>query len=114
MHARPSPSLETPCRAAYLVFKREHNAASRDRQADVEHLKALLDHYLAPYPKEGATHYFGNIGNYQLKWESHTEFVSYTIFDQKSKTKAFDVKTFELFPDEWLSSSPYVLSLIHI
>jgi len=108
IHARPSPSLKSPFQAAYLVFKREHNAASRDRRVDLEQLNALLDHYAAPHPQTGATHYFGPIGNYELKWESHTEFVSYTIFDRDGETRPFDVKTFELFPLDWLSSSPYV------
>jgi len=40
IHARPSPSLKSPCQAAYLVFKREHNAASRDRRVDLEQLNS--------------------------------------------------------------------------
>ena len=41
LHARPFPTLDAPCRAAYLAVKPAENAAGRDRAADVAHLKAL-------------------------------------------------------------------------
>ncbi|MBT8411677.1 MAG: DUF3422 domain-containing protein [Octadecabacter sp.] len=106
LHARPFPTLEAPCRAAYLAIKPAQNAAGRDRAADMAHLKVLLDHYAAPHPEEGATHYFGQIGRHQLKWESHTEFVTYTIFGEGVASQAFDAKTFGLFPEDWLAAAP--------
>ena len=106
LHARPFPTLEAPCRAAYLAIKPAQNAAGRNRAADMAHLKVLLDHYAAPHPEEGATHYFGQIGRHQLKWESHTEFVTYTIFGEGVATQAFDAKTFGLFPEDWLAAAP--------
>lgn len=106
LHARPFPTLDAPCRAAYLAIKPAENAAGRDRAADVAHLKALLDHYAAPHPEEGATHYFGAIGRHMLKWESHTEFVTYTIFGEGVASEAFDASTFAMFPDDWLKAAP--------
>ncbi len=118
LHARPFPTLQAPCSAAYLAIKPAENAAGRDRAGDVAHLKALLDHYAAPHPEEGATHYFGQIGRNLLKWESHTEFVTYTIFGtgngaggangngKAASEAAFDPKAFEAFPDGWLSAAP--------
>ncbi|NBD30033.1 MAG: DUF3422 family protein [Alphaproteobacteria bacterium] len=108
LHARPFPQAQAPCRAAFLALKPARNAARRDRAADLEHLKALLDHYAAPHPEEGATHYFGQIGKYQLKWESHTEFVTYTIFGSGVSDTPFDAQTFAVFPEEWLETAPGV------
>ena len=106
LHARPFPTLDAPCRAAYLAIKPAENAAGRDRAADVAHLRALLDHYAAPHPEEGATHYFGQIGQHLLKWESHTEFVTYTVFGQGAAKTPFDAQTFAMFPEDWLASAP--------
>jgi uncharacterized membrane-anchored protein len=106
LHARPFPTLDAPCRAAYLAIKPAENAAGRDRSADVAHLKALLDHYAAPHPEKGATHYFGQIGRHLLKWESHTEFVTYTIFGEGPAPIPFDAQTFAMFPEDWLSEAP--------
>ena len=106
LHARPFPTLGAPCRAAYLAIKPAEDAAGRDRAADMAHLIALLDHYAAPHPEEGATHYFGQIGRHLLKWESHTEFVTYTIFGEGAAESPFDAKTFAMFPEDWLANAP--------
>ncbi len=106
LHARPFPVLEAPCRAAYLAIKQPENAAARDRNADFAHLLDLLDRYAAPHPDPGATHYFGQIGKYHLKWESHTEFVTYTVFGNGVAEKPFDAETFAIFPEDWLEQAP--------
>ncbi len=108
LHARPFPSLEAPCRAAYLAIKQPEDAAGRDREADRAHLLNLLDRFGAAHPQPGATHYFGQIGKHQLKWESHTEFVTYTLFGNDTAEKPFDAETFKLFPEDWLANAPGV------
>jgi uncharacterized membrane-anchored protein len=106
LHARPFPSLEAPGRAAYLAIKQPKDAAQRDRALDRAHLIALLDRFGAQHPQPGATHYFGEIGRHKLKWESHTEFVTYTVFGQGAAERPFDAHTFRVFPEEWLADAP--------
>jgi len=108
LHARPFPVLTAPCRAAYLAIKPVTDAANRDRGADRAHLIALLDRYGAPHPQPDATHYFGDIGDHRLKWESHTEFVTYTIFGDGTSDRPFEARTFDLFPEDWLAEAPGV------
>ncbi len=106
LHARPFPSVDAPSRAAYLAIKPASNAAGRDRDADRAHLIALLDRFGAQHPQPGATHYFGTIGKHKLKWESHTEFVTYTIFGEGLAQRPFDAATFGVFPEDWLEAAP--------
>ncbi|SEM65863.1 Uncharacterized membrane-anchored protein [Palleronia salina] len=106
LHARPFPSLSAPCFAAYLAIKAPENAAGRDRTADRDHLVALLDRFGAQHPKADATHWFGQIGRYELKWEQHTEFVTYTIFGDGVAEKPFDSGIFDVFPNDWLADAP--------
>lgn len=106
LHARPFPTLTAPCRAAYLAIKQPKDAAARDRSLDRDHLIALLDRYGAPHPQPGATHYFGDIGRHKLKWESHTEFVTYTVFGDGVADTPFDASTFAMFPEDWLADAP--------
>jgi len=106
LHARPFPTLDAPCRAAYLAIKQPERAAARDRDLDRQHLIALLDRYGVAHPQPGATHYFGDIGRYKLKWESHTEFVTYTIFGDGVADQPFDASTFAMFPEDWLADAP--------
>jgi uncharacterized membrane-anchored protein len=106
LHARPFPSLTAPCRAAYLAIKQETDAANRDRARDRAHLDALLDRFGGDRPAPNATHFFGKLGKYHLKWESHTEFVTYTLFDDGVAEKPFDGTTFDMFPADWLAEAP--------
>jgi uncharacterized membrane-anchored protein len=106
LHARPFPSVSAPSRAAFLALKPASNAADRDRGADRAHLIDLLDRFGAQHPPPDATHYFGRIGKHQLKWESHTEFVTYTIFGEGLAERPFDAATFAVFPQDWLDHAP--------
>ncbi len=108
LHARPFPSLTAPCHAAFLAIKQEVDASARDRDLDRAHLLTLLDRYGAPHPQPGATHWFGQLGRYELKWESHTEFVTYTLFGDGVADRPFDGTTFAAFPEDWLDDAPGV------
>lgn len=106
LHARPFPVLRAPCRAAYVAFKQPGNAAKRDRAVERAHLIALLDRFGADHPAPEATHYFGQLGKHMLKWESHTEFTTYTIFDEGVAATPFSAETFGMFPADWLEAAP--------
>lgn len=106
LHARPFPSMSAPCTAAYIAIKQPDMAAVRDRDADLAHLTALLDRYGAPHPQPGATHYYSQIGKHWLKWEQHTEFVTYTVFAEGVSDRPFDPAEFAPFPSDWLEAAP--------
>ncbi len=106
LHARPFPSTGAPCMAAYVAFKQPSMAASRDRSLDLEHLIELLDRHGAPHPQPNATHYYGPVGRHWLKWEQHTEFVTYSIFSEGVGPRAFDPAEFDPFPADWLETAP--------
>jgi len=108
LHARPFPTLGAPSRAAYLAIKPSKGGVPRDFVGERAHLIALLDRYGAPHPQPGATHYSGQIGKHRLKWESHTEFLTYTVFIDGAGDRAFDAEVFDVFPDEWLNNAPGV------
>jgi uncharacterized membrane-anchored protein len=106
LHARPFPELAAPCRAVYLAIKPAQGAAERDKSRDFAHLIALLDRYGAPHPAPGAGHYSGTLGRNVLKWEMHTEFVSYTLFADDVASNPFSGELFRLFPADWLREAP--------
>ena len=41
-----------------------------------------------------------------LKWEQHTEFVTYTAFVPGLEERPFDPVSFEVFPSDWLAEAP--------
>ncbi|MSU91326.1 DUF3422 family protein [Rhodobacteraceae bacterium 2CG4] len=106
LHARPFPELRAPCRAAHIAIMPERDAAERDRARDLDHLCALLDRHGAPRPAPGANHHSARLGRAFLKWEQHTEFVTYTLFVPGLGDTPFDGSAHALFPDDWLGSAP--------
>jgi uncharacterized membrane-anchored protein len=106
LHARPFPSMEVPSTVVFLAVKRPTEAVSRDHSADLAHLIELLDRHGATHPQTGATHYSGQIGRYMLKWEQHTEFVTYTAYWSGIGTRVFDPRDAEVFPQDWLERAP--------
>ncbi len=106
LHARPFPSLEAPCHAVYLAIKEPLDAANRSRDADRAHLIELLERHGSAHPQPEATHFSGAIGRTDLKWESHTEFVTYSAFGKGVSGRAFDPAEAKVFPSDWLTRSP--------
>ncbi|WP_159808896.1 DUF3422 family protein [Litoreibacter roseus] len=108
LHARPFPTLDAPCGAVYLAIKRPEGAAARDKDADRQHLTQLLDRFGATHPQPGATHWFGDLGKHKLKWEQHTEFVTYTLFVDQVEERPFNGQIFSHLPTDWLAKAPGV------
>ena len=106
LHARPFPSLEVPSTAVYVAIKEPVQAQNRDRGADLAHLLALLDRHGSAHPQPGATHFSGPIGRAELKWESHTEFVTYSAFTKGVSARPFDPAEAEVLPEDWLAAAP--------
>ena len=106
LHARPFPVLEVPSTAVYVAIKEPAQAQNRDRSKDRAHLLALLDRHGSAHPQPDATHFQGPIGRAELKWESHTEFVTYTALSPGLSKRPFDPADAEVLPEDWLSAAP--------
>ncbi|KAF0171587.1 MAG: hypothetical protein FD162_2911 [Rhodobacteraceae bacterium] len=106
LHARPFPALSAPCVAAYIAIKAPQDPQNRDRAADRAHLLAMLDRHGSPHPQPEATHFSGMVGRSELKWESHTEFVTYSAFSPGLPVRPFDPAEMEVFPENWLAEAP--------
>ncbi|WP_298846743.1 DUF3422 family protein [uncultured Ruegeria sp.] len=114
LHARPFPVANSPCTVIFLAIKKPDAAVARDRNKDIEHLINLLDRHGAQHPQPEATHFAGQIGRHWLKWEQHTEFVTYTAIANNVSDRAFNPADFEVFPPDWLmvSSGQRITSLL--
>ncbi len=106
LHARPFPVAEVPCTVVFLAIKKTEQNLRQDGQEDIAHLTDLLDRHGALHPQPEATHYAGQIGRHWLKWEQHTEFVTYTAISRNVSDRAFNPADFEVFPPDWLMASP--------
>ncbi|MCW1917883.1 DUF3422 domain-containing protein [Rhodobacter sp. KR11] len=104
LHARPFPVLQAPATAVFMALMPPEGAA-RDKGQDLAHLLDLLDRHGAAHPQPNANHFSGPIGRSELKWESHTEFVTFSAFTPGVSARPFDPFEAEVFPESWLAAA---------
>ncbi|MBE7941769.1 MULTISPECIES: DUF3422 domain-containing protein [Ramlibacter] len=105
LHARPPEPVAPPLAVTHIVMA----AQPQERAASREHLGRLLhDHHL-PAPDEGITHLRTALGVTRLRWELHTEFVSWT-FSQPFDLAGFNANApptgLRAVPEDWLATLP--------
>ncbi len=106
LHARPFQPMQAPGRCLHLALKPPQGAAERDTRADRDHLVALLDRHGAAHPGPNASHHTTELGRVRLKWEQHTEFVSYTLYEDAPADTLFAPTLMQHLPDDWLAGMP--------
>ncbi|MDJ0947553.1 MAG: DUF3422 domain-containing protein [Alphaproteobacteria bacterium] len=102
LHARPFAELAPPEEASHFAFLSGDGGA----QAARAHLAAICDRFGVAHPPMGATHFNVDLGPLRLKWEQHTEFVSYTLFRHGPFDAPFAQPPSTYMPENWLADAP--------
>lgn len=114
IHARPPEAMSAPLALSHIVMLGD----AAQREASRVHVAALLrDHHL-PQPDGQSTHLRLDVGGFRIRWELHTEFVSWTF------SRAFDPAGFgqqepptavQAVPQAWLAALPgQCLAALHL
>jgi uncharacterized membrane-anchored protein len=114
VHARPPEPMQVPLAISHIVMW----ADSQGREASRAHLSQLLSDHHQPSPGPEITHLRVDLGHWRLRWELHTEFVSWTFMRDASE----DVLSmnpppaaWQAVPQEWLRALPGVaLAKLHL
>lgn len=114
VHARPPQALSAPLAISHVVMVCD----AAQREASREHVAALLrDHHL-PLPDPQSSHIRMDMGQFHIRWELHTEFVTWTFmcplqaerFDEHEPERALDA-----VPQDWFAGLPgQCLSSLHL
>ncbi len=105
IHARPPEAMTAPIAISHIVMvaNREERAASR------AHVAALLRSHHLPAPDEHSIHVRMDLGAFRIRWELHTEFVTWGFsraLDGASSDDREPVTALEAVSPEWLSALP--------
>jgi uncharacterized membrane-anchored protein len=105
VHARPPEPMAAPLAICHMVMLADADV----RQASRAHLISLLhDHHL-PVPDEQTNHLRVDMGTWRLRWELHTEFVTWTFMADAPmglpKAGDYDLALRQL-PQDWLKNLP--------
>ena len=114
IHARPPEAMNAPLAISHVVMVCD----DAQREASRAHVAALLrDHHL-PLPDAQSTHIRMEVGPFRMRWELHTEFVSWTFMRalqadtgaEREPESAIDV-----VPQEWFAGLPgQCLASLHL
>ena len=112
IHARPPEAMTAPLAISHVVMvcNAEQRAASR------AHVAELLRNHHLPLPDEHANHFRMEMGPYRIRWEAHTEFVSWTFLSDLHQVSADDLpRASDMLPQDWLERLPgECLSSMHV
>jgi uncharacterized membrane-anchored protein len=105
IHARPPEAMNAPLAISHIVMLGDAD----EREASRAHIAALLrDHHL-PQPDAQSTHIRMDVGPFRIRWELHTEFVTWS-FSRPIEAAGFGERepatAIESVPKEWLAELP--------
>jgi uncharacterized membrane-anchored protein len=114
VHARPPEALAPPLVISHVVMLCD----AGEREASRAHLATLLRDYLLPLPDAGATHLRMDLGSFRLRWELHTEFVTWTFscpFDATGFGDHQPATAADRVPQAWFAALPgRMLGAVHL
>jgi len=105
VHARPPEAMAVPLAITHVVMWADAAA----REASREHLSVLLrNHHLSALDAH-SNHTRVELGPFRLRWELHTEFVTYTFLralDAEECSEREHPSAFDVVPRDWLNALP--------
>jgi uncharacterized membrane-anchored protein len=114
IHARPPDAMTVPLAISHVVMVCD----AAQREASRAHVAALMrDHHL-PLPDAATTHLRTDVGSFRIRWELHTEFVSWT-FMRTLPTDGSSVRepapAIDAVPQDWFARLPgQCLTSLHL
>ena len=107
LHNRPYPLVDTPCCVTHIALL----VSREQRKAEYEHLVQLCQRFSINPPAENASCFYQDFGGFELRWESHMEFSTYTFVCSGSDPESFITKPYtgralQYVPRDWLQNLP--------
>ncbi|MBC7649633.1 MAG: DUF3422 domain-containing protein [Vitreoscilla sp.] len=114
IHARPPESMTAPVAVSHVVML----TSPSERAASRAHVAELLRNQHLPMPDATSTHLRMDLGQYRLRWEMHTEFVTWTFMRQLDAAPVpgqTPPTASQVVPQEWLAALPgQCLASVHV
>ncbi|MDO8448526.1 MAG: DUF3422 domain-containing protein [Rhodoferax sp.] len=114
VHARPPQALAAPLAISHVVMACD----AAQRNASRVHVATLLrDHHL-PLPDPQSSHFRMDLGAFHIRWELHTEFVTWTFMSALSTERLGELepaRALDAVPQDWFAGLPgQCLSSLHL
>ena len=99
VHARAPFNLNLPVRASHLALLLSNDEKLQERQ----HLISLCERFGVTPPEKEADHFSANLNSFQIRWEQHGEFSTYSFYVHDTPEDPFADSALKKVPVDWLS-----------
>ena len=114
IHARPPQALSVPLAISHVVMLCD----ASQREASRGHVAALLRDLHLPLPDPQSSHFRMDLGQFHIRWELHTEFVTWTFMRPLAFERLGEqapAPALAAVPQDWLAGLPgQCLSSLHV
>ena len=97
LHNRPFPVVTLPAQVSSMVLLN-----SDTREGEIAKLVELAKQHKVNPPSNDADCYYQSFPDFDLRWERHSEFSTYTVIRQSKKAKSFCENLFNLLDQDWV------------
>ncbi|MCV6611987.1 MAG: DUF3422 domain-containing protein [Amphritea sp.] len=112
LHTRPFQVANRPLRVSHISFLHGDDSAY---EREFDHLRELCQRYSINPPQEGDSCFYQNFGEFEVRWERHTEFSTYSFTVYGEDTEPFRHPPVSMIPSDWIAKVPgEVISAVHI
>ncbi|MFP5383872.1 MAG: DUF3422 family protein [Gammaproteobacteria bacterium] len=113
LHARPFPVLSTPLRVSHLAVLPATDMPVGTE--DLEHLRTLCVRFSQQPPGDIESCFYRDFGDFELRWEKHTEFCTWTILRKGSDARPVENTALSVLPGDWLAALPgRIVAAVHV
>lgn len=105
IHARPPQALTAPLAISHVVMACD----AAQREASRAHVAALLRDPPLPLPDPQSSHFRMDLGAFHLRWELHTEFVTWTFLCALPEARLGEgepARALDAVPQAWFAALP--------
>lgn len=106
LHTRPFPVLETGSRVSQFAVLQGDVQADGHADAEYRHIGQLCQRFAVVPPMAGSSCYYQDFGGFELRWERHNEFSTYTFIVRDLTAAPFTCNALTLLPAGWLGGIP--------
>jgi len=111
LHTRPFPLLEQGSGISQIALIHEGG----DAALEYRHILQLCEHFAVAPPVTVSACLHLSLGGFELRWERHTEFSTYTFIRPLEGDSPFRGNALSQLPEGWLAALPgRVISGLHI
>ena len=100
LHNRPSPQVNVPTSITHMAVR----LTEQERQQEYQQLVSLCQRYSVNPPTIEANCYYQDFAGFELRWERHLEFSSYSFIRKGVGQSLFDGYAIAYVPQEWFDN----------